>query len=172
MEVKLIEWPTKDDWIEVKRRALVTIGKDVKNPPDDVWKKKILAARHSPIRRLHFSFYLEIPSWVATHLCRHVHAQPFVQSQRNDRQDNYDRNLAPQNSTVKMIWDLNAEALITIANKRLCNQASKETREVVQMMVGEVLKTNPEFVDELVPMCVREGGVCHEMCPCGKPFLE
>lgn len=172
MLVKLIEWPTQDDWIEVKRRALVTIGKDVKNPPTETWKKNILEARHSPIRRLHFSFYMELPYWVSVHLCRHVHAQPFVQSQRNDRQESYDRNSAPQDSPVKMIWDMNAETLITIANKRLCNQASAETREVVQMMVDEVLKTNPEFIDELVPMCIREHG-CHEMYPCdNSPLLK
>jgi hypothetical protein len=26
----------------------------------------------------------------------------------------------------------------------------------------------PEFEDELVPMCERCGGVCHEMKPCGR----
>lgn len=60
-----------------------------------------------------------------------------------------------------------AEELCVIANKRLCNQASKETREIVEMMCEEVKKECLEFEDELVPMCVRENG-CNEMKPCGR----
>lgn len=170
IKVEVLEHPNQEDWIEVKRRALVTIGKkSIKNAPDEDWKMKILEARHSPIRRLFFSFYIECPYWVSVHLVRHIHAQPYVKSQRNDRQSDYDRNKAPQDETVCMIWDMNAEELITIANKRLCNQASDETHELVRMMCQEVLKTNPEFRNELVPMCVREHG-CHEMFPCNKPI--
>lgn len=167
MTVKLLRYPTEDDWCGVKRRALVTVGKKAVNPPDEEWKRKILKARHSPIRYLQFSFYLEVPYWVSVHLCRHIHAQPYVRSQRNDRQSEYDRNAAPQNEMVSMIWDMNAEELITIANKRLCNQAADETRAVVKEMCELVGVTNPEFRDELVPMCVREKG-CHEMFPCNK----
>lgn len=165
MKVELIEYPTEEDWIAVKRRALVTIGKKPLTPPDEEWKRRILEARHSPIRRLHFSFYLEIPYWVSVHLVRHVHAQPYVQSQRNDRQTRYDRNNAPQGETVKMIWDMNAEELAVICNKRLCKQASIETQEVVQAMADEVLKVCPEFSRELVPDCKRNFR-CHEMYPC------
>lgn len=165
VKVRLIEHPTIEDWMKVKERALVTVGMEAKTNPTDEWKKKMLKARHSPIRKLNFSFYIECPYWVSVHLCRHVHAQPYVRSQRNDRQSEYDRNTAPQNAPVSMIWDMDAEALMIIANKRLCKQASKETREVVDLMCREVVKVNPEFLDELVPMCVRENG-CKEMFPC------
>ena len=68
MEVILLNHPTEEDWIECKRRALVTMGKNVTTPPTDEWKKKMLRARHSPIRYLQFSFYLkDIPSWVSVH---------------------------------------------------------------------------------------------------------
>lgn len=68
MKVTCIEYPTDQDWIACKERALVTVGLKVKNPPTDEWKKSILKARHSPIRRLRFSFLLEdIPSWVSVH---------------------------------------------------------------------------------------------------------
>lgn len=68
MKVTLLEYPTDKDWLGCKQRALVTVGLNAKNPPDEKWKKAILRARHSPIRYLHFSFLLEdIPSWVATH---------------------------------------------------------------------------------------------------------
>ena len=117
--VKINEMPSENDWLEVKARALVTVGKKAVTPPTEEWKRKILEARHSPIRRLQFSFYIECPYWVSVHLCRHIHAQPYVKSQRNDRQSEYDRNSAPQNAHVCMIWDMNAEELMTIANKRL-----------------------------------------------------
>ena len=169
MEIRVTEYPTEKDYIEVKRRALVTIGKKVKNAPSDEWKLKIIKANHSPIRRLRFSFDLiGIPSWVATHLCRHIHAQPYVKSQRNDRQEEYDRNIAPQNVPVDMIWDMNAEELITIAHKRLCKQASKETREVMQEIVRQVVEVCPEFKEVLVPLCSYRNGKCTEFFPCNK----
>lgn len=172
MKITCTEYPTEQDWIACKERALVTVGLNIKNPPDENWKKSILKARHSPIRRLRFSFKLEgIPSWVSVHLVRHIHAQPYVKSQRNDRQNNYDRTKAPQDSPVNMIWDINAEELMVIANKRLCNQASPETREVVKLMCEEVLKTNPEFKEFLVPMC-QYVGECKEMYPCGERNID
>ena len=169
MEIKLIEYPSEQDWMAVKRRALVTAGLTPKTMPTLEWKRKILEARHSPIRRLHFSFYMkDIPSWVSVHFCRHVHAQPFVKSQRNDRQSSYDRTKAPQDSPVDMIFDVNAEELMVIMNKRLCAQASAETRNVARIMRGLVLQKCPEFEGFLEPMCVYHGNVCHEMFPCGR----
>lgn len=163
--IKLLEYPTDHDWMAVKERALVTVGLTAKTPPTEEWKHRILSARHSPIRRLKFAFYMEVPYWVSVHLCRHIHAQPYVRSQRNDRQSKYDRNSAPQNETVSMIWDMNAEELMVIANKRLCKQASPETRAVVAEMCKLVEEQCPEFIGHLVPMC--QYGGCHEMYPCG-----
>lgn len=169
MTVTMIEYPTEKDWMAVKERALVTVGLKAKNAPDDVWKKDILEARHSPIRRLRFSFLIEdLPSWVSVHLCRHVHAQPYVKSQRNDRQTEYDRNKAPQDSPVNMIWDMTGEELLIIANKRLCAQASAETQAVVWQMCQQVVAFCPEFEPFLVPMCEYHNGKCHEMHPCGR----
>lgn len=164
MKATVIKYPNAEDWAFAKQCALVTVGKDLITAPTEEWKHKILRARHSPIRVLQFAFKLEVPYWVSVHLCRHIHAQPFVKSQRNDRQNKYDRNSAPQNAPVTMIWYMNAEELMTIANKRLCNQASKETREIVKLMCNEVLKVCPEFDNLLVPMC--KYGKCNEMFPC------
>ena len=168
MKVVLFEYPSEHDWMEVKRRALVTVGLKPVKAPTDAWKRDILNARHSPIRRLHYAFMLEdVPYWVVGHLVRHVHAQPFVRSQRNDRQDMYDRNSAPQDAPVSMIWDINAEELMTIFNKRLCSLAATETREVVQMMAEECRKKAPEIAEFAQPMCLYHGGICHEMSGCG-----
>lgn len=165
--VGLLKAPTEDDWMGAKQRALVTVGKMAVKPPTSEWKHKILEARHSPIRHLQYSFYFgDIPSWVSVHLVRHVHAQPYVRSQRNDRQSAYDRTKAPQDAPVDMIWDMNAEELMNIANKRLCNLASPETRTVVKMMCQLAEQATPELKGLLVPAC--EYGKCHEMRPCGK----
>lgn len=166
-KVYLLEWPEERDWWEVKRRALVTVGLHPVTPPPLAWRRQILMARHSPIRYLRFSFLLEgIPYWLSVHLARHVHAQPYVKSQRNDRQDEYDRGSASQSAPVDMIWDANAEELLTIANKRLCLKASPETRSVVAKMCGLVVEKCPEFAGLLHPMCDYHGGRCYEMEPC------
>ena len=167
MNVSIVKYPTEEDWLLVKQCTLVTVGKETEVPPTEKFKRDLLRARHSPIRELKFVFLLtDLPYWVSVHLCRHVHAQPYVKTQRNDRQSQYDRNSAPQNTPVSMMWSMNGEELITIANKRLCNLASKETREVIKMICDKVIEVCPEFKDELVPMCVRNGGVCYEMFSC------
>ncbi len=170
MKVELVKCPLAEDWMLCKQCALVTVGKNAITSPSIEWKHQILEARHSPIRVLNFMFRLEVPYWVSVHLCRHIHSQPFVKSQRNDRQSDYDRKKAPQDAPVTMLWYMNAEELMVIANKRLCKQASTETQEVVKMMCKEVLKVCPEFEGLLVPMC--RYGKCHEMFPCKKGDAE
>lgn len=174
MELMLLDYPTESDWRACKERALVTVdkfnakdtdGETISIPSAD-WRRRILEARHSPIRCLRFSFYIEdIPYYVSVHLCRHIHAQPYVRSQRNDRQSEYDRTKAPQDAPVNMIWDMNAEELMIIANKRLCKKADPATRAVVKEMVGLVNEVCPEFKPFLVPNCVYLGE-CKEMKPC------
>ena len=167
MQIEMVKWPTEEDWMLVKQCTLVTVGKESGKKPTNAFKMAILRARHSPIRELRFVFRLTgIPYWVSVHLCRHIHAQPYVKSQRNDRQSEYDRNKAPQDAPVDMMWSMNAEELITIANKRLCNLASEETRIAVKEICRLVTEKCPEFQKELVPMCVRNGSRCYEMFPC------
>lgn len=104
-EITLLKWPGEEDWMFAKSCALVTIGKHSGKAPDMEWKHKMLRAKHSPIRTLNFAFYLHnVPYYVSTHLARHVHSVPFIKSQRNDRQSDYDRNAARQDAPVDMIW--------------------------------------------------------------------
>lgn len=168
MRVEVLKHPGSEDWILARKCTLTTISKDSDKEPGIEWKRRLLKARHSPIRTLQFCFRLvDVPYWVSVHLCRHVHAVPFVSTQRNDRQGKYDRRSAPQDAPVTMCWYMNAEELMVIANKRLCNQASEETREVVKAICDEVVKVNPEFEGLFVPMCVYRGGVCDEFNSCG-----
>lgn len=168
MEVKLVEGPTEKDWLLMKKCTLVTVGKETEKAPTEEFRKKMIESGHSPIRVLNFCFFLkDIPYWVSVHLVRHVHAIPFVKTQRNDRQEGYDRTKAPQDAPVDMMWYMNAEELITIAHKRLCGMASPETRDVVREMCNLVIEKYPEFKNVLVPMCAYRNGACSEPNPCG-----
>lgn len=170
MNVELVRYPEDRDWMDCKDCALETVGLRAKNAPDSEWRRKILRARHSPIRELLYKYRItDLPYYIAMHLVRH-HAgcQPYVRTQRNDRQSNYDRRKAPQDALVTMRWTLNAESLMNLANKRLCEHATEETREVVQEMCRLAIEATPELYGLLVPMCIRNGGRCDEMKPCDK----
>lgn len=168
MKIKLLRCPTEKDWFRAKQCALVTVGENALTSPTEEWKEKLIVSRHSPLRTLVFTFYIEdIPSWVSVHLCRHIHTQPYVKSQRNDRQSEYDRNKAPQDAPVNMIWEMNAEEFLVIMNKRLCNKTAKETKDVIYKMKNLVDKSNPEFTNHMIQMCEYHGNKCYEFESCG-----
>ena len=169
LEIALIEFPSEEDWKEVKRRALITVGLEAVNSPDESWKKKMLECRHSPIRRLRFSFTLyNLPYYISVHFVRHhVGIEKYVRSQGNDRQKEYDRTKAPQDAPVNMILDFNGESLLEFFNKRLCGACAPETIRVTELMRSLVRDECPEFCYFLEPMCFRNGGVCHEFKSCG-----
>jgi len=171
MKVKCIYYPTERELMLMKQALWVTMGQ-INKPtelPSSVLIHELLNARHSPIRLLNFAFLIEgIPSNTATHLCRHVHAVPFVSSLRNDRQDKMDGDLAPRNTPVNMVLYCNAEELMTIANKRLCMKAAPATRGVVWLMCDSAMKCVPELNGLLVPACVWHGNTCHEIDGCGR----
>lgn len=169
MKVEMIKHPSDEDWLFCRQCTLNTIGKTSTKLPTDEWKVKMLESEHSPIRTLWFAFKLEIPYWVSVHLVRHkIGCEHFVQSQRNDRQDGYDRTKAPQDELVRHIIYVNAQELVNIAHARLCNQASEETRSVVKEMVRLANESNPEFKTVLVKRCQYRNGKCTEFFPCGK----
>lgn len=169
IKIRLVEVPTEGDWLAVYERALSTIGKRPAHLPTSEWIAAMLEARHSPIRRAVYSFELmNIPSNTATHFARHVHAQPYISTLRNDLQGTVDGDHAPRNTPVNMILDVNAEELQVMANKRLCRKAAPLTRRVMQAMCDLAIRATPELKKNLVPLCEYCGGVCHEMKPCGK----
>ena len=167
MRVELLRYPTDEDWQRCKALALATAGKEPKTPVDEAWKRRILAAGHSPIRTLMFTIRLEVPYWVSVHLVRHkVGIEHYVRSQRNDRQSDYDRNSARQDSMVTHVIDANAQALMQLVQTRTCGMAAKETREVAWAIAEAVTKACPEFDGLLMPKCAWTHG-CHEFRPCG-----
>lgn len=171
VKVEILRYPTNEDWERCKMLALNTVGKKYTGTKiTDLWKQKILKAAHSPIRTLWFTIRLTIPYFVSVHLVRHkIGIEHYVQSQRNDRQTNYDREMAPQNAMVSHVIEVNAEQLMFMARRRLCGQADATTRYVMSLICREVVAVNPEFESHLKPMCeyLHE---CPEFVSCG--YLE
>lgn len=168
MKVNLIRWPDQHDWDRCKLLALGTEGKEAKTSATPEWKHKMLKCEHSPIRTLMFTIQLvDVPYWVSVHYVRHKYGiEHYVRSQRNDRQHEYDRNSAPQNAPVNHIIEVNAQELMFMARKRLCSKAAEETKQVMEMIVAEVVKVCPEFKPFLVPQCAYLGR-CPEIYGCG-----
>lgn len=138
---------------------------DATTTPSDKFLQKIIASEHSPIRSLQYIWeWTDLPSWVSVHLVRHhVGCTPFVQSQRNDRQDNYDRTAAPQNSPVLHREVANAQSIIDISKRRLCKLAAPETRYAWMLFLKELSLYAPDLVRACVPMCVYRNGLCPEV---------
>lgn len=156
----------KGDWQEVVDDCRSTVGKPpLGREPSETFKKNILIAEHSPIRDITVKWkWPGIKSWVATHWVRHKW-ECFVRSQRSDR-TGVDRDKLPQDAPVDFTGEANAQALIDTMRKRLCYQASSETRAYAEDLKAKMRDVQPELSDVLVPNCVYRCG-CPEMQSCG-----
>ncbi len=155
-------------WRDVADAARTTIRREEgTGEPSARWKKRILLAEHSPIRKLCFNWKWEdLPSWVSVHFVRHKFGiEHFVSTQRSDR-TGQDRAAARQDAPVMHECFANTQALIFISRRRLCGQASPETRAAWRLVVDEVAKHEPEVASCCVPECVYRG-FCPEFKPCG-----
>lgn len=166
MKVKLLKYPTSLDLAWARMCTLNTVGKESTKAPTEEWLKKLIEAEHSPMRELWFGIKMEIPYWVSVHFVRHhIGVNHYIQTQRSDR-TGVNRDDKPQGEIVSHIMSVNAQELVFMAHKRLCKQASPETREVMKMIVEEVIRVAPYMKDVLVPLCVYRNGKCTEMFPC------
>ena len=156
-----------DGWIRVKNHCRTTVRKEFTDKePSDTFKKKLLIAEHSPIRLLEFDWtWKEIPYYVAMEWARHKF-EKFISSQRNDRQNEYNRNAARQDTPVIFDGYANMQNLIDAWRKRLCYQATTEARGFAEDFKIELRKTHPFESDVLVPNCIYRAG-CPEMHSCG-----
>ena len=155
------------DWDSVLTDCRASVSKEALNKePSTNFKKKILLAEHSCIRNILIRWkWLEMPYWVAMHWVRHVF-QKVVSTQRNDRQNNYDREKAPQDAPVTFTGTANPQNLIDAWRKRLCRQASSKTREYAENFKVKFHDVEPEISEALVPHCIYRGQ-CQEMQNCG-----
>ena len=168
MKVELLKFPSEQDLKWVKTCTLNTVGKKLKSDSQvsSEWVEKLVKAEHSPIRELWFGIKMEIPYWVSVHFVRHhIGINHYVSTQRTDR-TGVNRNEKPQGELVSHIMSVNAQELVFMAHKRLCKQASPETREIMQEIVRKVVQVAPYMKSVLVPLCVYRNGKCEEMFPC------
>lgn len=162
-----------DNWINMKRSARTTIDRDGGGTyPTDAWKKTILLAEHSPIRRIRFSWQWEnLKSWVSVHFVRHKHGiEHWVSTQRSDR-TGINRDKSPQDAPVLHECEANAQALISISRRRLCSQASPETRAAWEEVKAKVESVDPILGSVMVPECIYRG-FCPEFHSCGYADTE
>ena len=157
----------KGDWQDVVDDCRASVGKPpLGQEPSWKFKRAVLVSEHSPIRNIAIRWIWWLPYWVAMHWKTHIWYS-VVKSQRNDRQDDYDRTKAPQDAPVSLTGDANVQHLIDTMRKRLCFQASTDTR----LHAEDLKETIMEEVDEhigwvMVPNCIYRGG-CPEMNCCG-----
>ena len=142
------------DWAKIKDACMATIGKRAEKEPADTWKKKLLLAQHSPLRRGTISVYWEqIPYFVMGHLVRHhVGCTPFV----------------------SMEMDFNIQSLIDISRKRLCNCADAETIKYWKGLIEAVAEYDPIIAWACVPEGIHRGGCpeCFSDCKVCNNILE
>ena len=153
------------NWKAIKDACMQTIGKQAgdKEPPQ-VWKRKLLVCKHSPIRRSLISIKWDsIPSYVSTHFCRHsVGVTPYVQTSREDR-TGVPRNERKQTDDVSMQMDMNIQSLINIMEKRLCLCSDENTIKYAEGLLEEIKKYDEDVYWVCVPSGIAHGG-------CTEPF--
>jgi hypothetical protein len=138
------------------------------NGNTNISDKNSYILEHSPIRTEEYCIEMKnIPTFVSVHMIRHkIACEHFVQSMRNDRGGN---DKEDRWTPVLHTMFLNAEALINIARKRLCNASHEETIYIMKMIKQEVIRKNHDLGQMLVPNCVYRNGLCKEIHkPCGQ----
>ncbi len=168
MQVKFLG--TKGTWQDVKNSARTTVGLEHKDAePTSSWKRRILLAEHSPIRKLHINWiWKELKSWISVHFVRHkIGIEHFVSTQREDRNNEIsNRDEEPQGALINHECEATAQTIINISRKRLCNNAHFETRIAWLKFLYELQKYEPELYSVCVPDCIYRGW-CYEMNSCG-----
>lgn len=126
---------------------------------------KMYKSEHSPIRTQMFVVeMIDIPTFVSAHFARHpVGITHFVKSNRADR-PSYTGDTG-RNHPVNHMMLANAQALINMARKRLCNKASTETIRVMLAIKNGVALADPALAKAMVKDCDYRGD-CHELRPC------
>lgn len=156
-------------WKDVLNAARFTQRKEpLDKEPSNAFKLRIVKAEHSPLRALIYTIdFYNIPYYVTVHLCRHVHAQPFVSTSRPD----IDGTMKPREEQkktdpVNMRLLVNAQEIINISRVRLCNKAEKETHLWWREAMRVLMRIDPLLTRACAPNCIYRG-FCPEMKSCG-----
>lgn len=165
----------KGGWDEILDACRSTVSKKFLNKePSEKFKKGLLVAQHSPLRLKYFKWiWRGIPYWISVHFCRHHEGvEKFVSTQRNDRQQNYDRESAPQDAPVNLIMEANTQAVLNMANVRLCYAAAPKTRQKMVELKQEINEIDSCVAWAMVPSCIAKGGCVEEGLGTGCKFYE
>jgi len=164
-----IAWlKTKGTWRSIADSARTTIGLDTgEGEPSSTWKWRMLMCEHSPIRKLIVCWkWVSLKYWVSVHFVRHkIGIEHWVKTQRSDR-TGVNRDEIGQGALVEHECEANAQTIITMSRKRLCRQASPETREAWQAVVTSISKQEPELARACAKDCIYRGW-CYEYKSCG-----
>ncbi len=138
-------------------------GKNPKKLDGEVWYK-FLRSEHSPIRIATYRVKMEsIPYWVSVHFTRHkIGVEHFVASMRED----ITGQVRSPSDLVDHIMICNAQALITMARRRLCAKAAPETRAAMFELRDGFREVDFQLYCAMQPDCVYRNG-CHELVSCG-----
>lgn len=134
--------------------------------PSSATLARMYQCRHSPIRtQLFWITMYGIPTFVSVHFVRHAATGQahYVESNRDDRGG--DEATIGRLTPVTHSMLLNAEHLLTMAEKRLCFASHKTTVGVMNRLRNAVRAVDPDLADAMVPQCVRLG-YCPELKPC------
>jgi hypothetical protein len=155
-------------WKNVFDACRTTIGlPETDSEKTSDWKRSILRAEHSPIRQIIIKWkWTSLKYWISVHFVRHKFGiEHYVKTQRSDRTDTQ-RDDLPQSALVDHECIANAQAIIYISRKRLCNHAATETRTAWQLFLESLKNKEPELFSICVPECVYRG-FCPEPKSCG-----
>lgn len=156
----------KGDWEEVANDCRATVSKgELGHEPSNEFKRRLMISEHDPIRDIIIKFRWHLKYWAAMHWKTHIW-RSRTNTQRNDRQQNYDRNKAPQDMIVEFIGDPNLQHLIDTWRKRLCYMADPYTREHAEDFKIVLRDYEKEASDALVSNCIYRCG-CPEPTGCG-----
>lgn len=163
--------PVPGGWQRAVNAARLTQGKaPIDHDPSDKWKKQALVSEHSVIRLVEYDIVIEdVPSFVVVHLVRHfMGVVPFVSSSRPDITGQpVTRHEQRKDDPVTVQFSANAQALINMSDRRLCNKAEAETRKVWFGVKKAIALADPIMAEAMQPRCVLRNGFCGEQKPCG-----
>ena len=162
MKSKILEFNV--NWDAIKRACMRTIGKETGTTPNEIWKKKLLICKHSPIRKGIICWkWDEIPYAISTHFARHhIGCEKYISTSREDR-TNTPREQRSQMDMVSMEMEANIDALLNISARRLCTCADVTTRQYWEDLRQEIKKYDEIIAWAMVPQCIERGG-------CVEPF--
>lgn len=158
-------------WGLISEGGDITQGKLTKREMNPKLFDKWLTSGHSPLRRVQIAVTVFAPTEPISHLVRHVHSLPYVQTGRPDitgkKRTNDERYFLLQASP---------EEWVHISHDRLCEKAAVSTQKLVGMIRDKFEMHEGEMLNVLAlhmePSCDYLGACKEVFNSCGKCKLK